>query len=232
MRFSCPPVFSCLAVGLLLAACTPERDAAALDAETARAFYAHNRRADFTPFEGVTVRVARPVLERDVTVLGHVYAISFCTEVVDVRGYRGTSDLTYHYSDWPSTQHELMRRARRDSVGRERLAELFKVPRAQARATFAVWAEELVDNLKALNLPRVAANTGREVRTLRACVSKEGHPVVIGLASGLEIFYLPPDTENSLHWTRERRQLQRLGPHWYWRRPRAAQITVDNPAGT
>lgn len=215
-----------------LLACTPDRDPVSLDTQTAQAFYNQNRRADLAPFDGLTVRVARPVLERDVTVLGYVYAISFCAEVVDVRGYRGQSDLTFHYSDWPSAQHELERRARRDSVGRQRLAELFKVPPAQARAAFATWAAELIDVLKALNPPRTANDAGRRVLALRACVSREGHPVVCELASGLEIFYLPPDTENSLYWTKERRQYQRLGPSWYWRRPRAAAITTDNPAGT
>lgn len=217
---------------LNLAACAAERAPDVLDAQVARAFYDQNRRADLSAFEGVTVRVTRPVLLRDVTLLGHVYAISFCTEVVDVRGYRDNAELTYYYSDWPPTQHDLMRRARPDSLGRERLGELFQVQAADAPATFAKWAGELVVKLKKLNPPWGPANANRDILTLRACVSKEGHPVGLKLASGVEIFYLPADTENSLYWTKERRELQRLGPNWYWRRPPATEIKEDNPAGT
>ena len=220
-------------MGLLVAlgACAEERDPVAVDAQAAQAFYDQNHRADFAAFDGVRVRVTRPVVQRDVVVLGHVYAISFCAEVVDVQGHRGTSDLTFHFSDWPPMQHELMRRARTDSVGRARLAELFKVPPAEARAAFAGWAETVVRQLRALNPPPGPAGAGREVRALRACVSDEGHPVVLELASGLEIFYLPPDTENSIFWTKQRRAFQPLGARWYWRRPPPTEIKVDNPAG-
>ncbi len=220
-----------LLAALLLSACTPERDPIAADAALARAFHAQNRRADFSEFDGVTVRVSRPVLRNDVTVLGHVYAISFCSEVVDVRGYRATSDLTFTYSDWPPMQHELARRVRRDSIGQQTLAALFQVPPQQARTAFASWAATAVERFKALNPPRALTPTGREVRAVRACVSAEGHPVYIELASGLELFYLPPDTENSLYWTKKRRQYQQLAPQWYWRRRATPEITADNPAG-
>ena len=219
--------FSCWLLGSL-AACTSEREPATLDAETARAFYAQNQRADFTAFDGVTVRVVRPVVQREVMVLGHVYAISFCSEVVDVSGYRGINNLTYYYSDWPPEQHHLMRRARPDSLGRVHLGELFTVPARQAPDAFATWAADVVTKLKGFNLPHSPTS---EVRTLQACVSKEGHSIVLVLASGLELLYLPADTENSLFWTKQRRQYQRLGPYWYWRRPPAAEITEDNPAG-
>ncbi len=216
---------------LALAACSAERDPAALDAQVAQAFYARNHDANLAAFDGLTVRVTRPVTQRDVTVLGHVYAISFCTEVVDVNGNRGTTDFTFNYSDWPPTQHDLMRRARRDSVGRAQLAALFKVPAAVARTTFATWAAQTVTEFKQLNPPPAPGTAGGEILTLRACVSQEGHPVLLTLGSGLEILHLPPDTENSVYWTKARRQFQRLGPSWYWRRPPATELAEDNPIG-
>lgn len=215
--------------GLLAActSCTTERDPAALGADAARAFHRHNQRADLTPFDGITVRVTRPVLERDTRVLGHVYSISFCKEVVDVRGYRATADLEFSYSDWPPMQHTLARRARHDSVGRQRLAELFNVRPAEARATFAAFAAETVRQFRQLAPPGAPA----EVRAIRACVSDEGHPTIVELTNGIELIHLPPDTENSLHWTKARRTFERLGPNWYWRRPRPTELTADNPAG-
>ena len=218
-----------IAVAAATAACTPTRDPAAEDAQTAQAFYARNHTADFSPFEGVTVRVVRPVVRRDADILGHVFAVSFCKEVVDVSGYRAQADLTFTYSDWPSTQETLLRRTRRDSVGRQQLAELFRVPPAQARATFAHWADSLTLRFKALDQPHGPA--GAQLRTLRACVSDEGHPVLLELASGLRLFYLPPDTENSIFWTKERRSLNALGPHWYWRRPAPTALSAEDPTG-
>ncbi len=215
----------------LLTACTPEHAPTTADARNAEAFYAQNHLADLTHFEGVSVRAARPVVQRDVHVLGHVYDISFCAEVVDVLGYRGTPGVTFHYSDWPPMQQELRRRSRHDSVGRQQLAELFKVSAPEADAAFTTWAAQTVDRFKQLNPPRGAVPARPAVRALQACVSGEGHAVIIELTSGLELFYLPPDTENSLFWTKQRRQFQRLGPHWYWRRRTAPDLPPVSPTG-
>ncbi len=184
----------------------------------ARTFYDQNHRRDLAAFDGVSIRVVRPVVQRDVTVLGYVYALSFCAEVVDVEGRRGTSDLTYYYSDWPTTQHALMRRARPDSLRRQQLATLFQVPVQRAEATFAQWAAETVTLFKEFNVPNAFRAPPRYLRSVSACVSKEGHPMRFGLANGVEVLYLPPDTDASLYWTQQKRRLQKLGPLWYWRR--------------
>jgi hypothetical protein len=204
-------------LGLTLAACeepVPRQEAVAA---VAQAFYDQNHRRELDAFDGVSVRIVRPVLQRDVTVLGYVYALSFCAEVVDIEGHRGTSDLTYYYSDWPTTQHELMRRARPDSLRREHLATLFRVPVKEAEATYAQWAAETVEQFKALNLPHAFDAPPRYLRSLGACVSQEGHPILFGLANGVEVLYLPPDTDASLYWTQQKRRLHKLGPLWYWR---------------
>jgi len=192
----------------------------------AQKFYKQNQTQDLTAFDGISVRMTRPVLKNDATVLGYVYEISFCTEVVDVQGQRGAQGLTFYYSDWPDTEYQLERRGY-EPQQLQQLAELFEVPEAQAKRAFVEWAEGTIGQFNLLHLPRAFDPPPTYVQELRACVSKDGHSVRFRLAAGIEVVHLADDTDDSLYWLREKKALRRLGPGWYWRPGRPQSLPVD-----
>lgn len=202
----------------LLAACTPDPDTTRQDfrAQTAHDFFQRNRLTDFTPFAGVAVRLSQPVLKQDVTVLGYTYAISFCHEVEDVTGQRGSQEHVFYYSDWPARQHEI-RRAGITPEQRRFLQQHFRVRDWEAEGAFVTWAEEIIDQFKALNAPHAFAPPPRYLRALTACTTAEGPAVRFWLASGVEVDWLSAPAEASAYWQREAKTLHRLAPHWYWR---------------